>query len=165
MTRQTALLKLHKSLRTRREDLCKKLARELANLRDLKAWNTPGDSGDRAFESSSDEMSSWLAELNAQELSQVEWALARAMQGTYGVCEGGSKNCLKRISAARLGVLPYTTLCINCEREVERCLHGQARRAGNWKEVLDWEAPPEPRRVSLSQLEMNLSGARSNSCF
>ena len=165
MTRQTALLKLHTTLRMRREDLCRKLTRELANLRDVKAWNTPGDSGDRAFESSSDEMSSWLAELNAQELSQVEWALARAVQGTYGVCEGGSANCLKRISAARLRILPYTTLCIHCEREVERCCHGQARRAGNWKEVFDWEAPPEPRRVSLSGLERNLSSTRSNTGF
>jgi DnaK suppressor protein len=165
MTRQTALLKLHTTLRMRREDLCKKLASELANLCDLKAWNSPGDSGDRAFESSSDEMSSWLAEQNAQELSRVEWALARAVQGTYGVCEGGSENCLKRISAARLRVLPYTTLCINCEREVERCFHGQARRAGNWKEVVDWEAPPEPQRVSLSQLETKLSGTQSNTDF
>jgi len=47
-------------------------------------------------------------------LSKVEWALAKMDEGTYGICE----SCGKSIPLARLDVLPYATLCVDCARRV-----------------------------------------------
>ncbi len=138
MPRRDALLRLHETLLARRADLRNKLAGDLANLHDLRAADSTGDSAAVAFETSSDEMSSQLAEMDARELSQIERALARLPQGRYGVCEGGSENCQIKIPVARLNALPYTTFCINCERELEEYPDWLDRRgAGNWEQVFD----------------------------
>jgi RNA polymerase-binding transcription factor len=127
MARRTALLRLARSLLARRANLRQKLTGELANLCNFKAADFIGDRADLAFETRSDEMSSQLAELDARELNQVERALVRLKQGTYGLCEGGSENCQKRIPLSRLNALPYTTLCINCEREMEKHANWRCR--------------------------------------
>src|SRR5262245_50189000 len=116
MARRDALLRLHQSLLARRSDLRKKLAGELAGLREFKAADSTGDSADVAFESGSDEMASQLAEFDARELHQIDRALVRLKQGTYGVCEG----CQCKIPVSRLNALPYTTFCIECQREREK---------------------------------------------
>jgi DnaK suppressor protein len=129
MQKRNALLRLHKTLLARWRDLHEKLADELANLCDFNAADYTGDSADVAFETSSDEMSSQLAELDAFELSQIEQALARLKQGTYGICE----NCERKITLTRLNALPYATLCINCERQMEKYPVRQGRAGeGNW---------------------------------
>jgi DnaK suppressor protein len=54
---------------------------------------------------------------NARDLlSQVDRALEKIVEGTYGVCE----SCGKSIEAARLRALPYASLCISCKRLEER---------------------------------------------
>src|SRR6516164_5455748 len=155
MARSDALLRLHKTLLARRTDLRRKLAGELDNLRNLKTADATGDAADAAFESGSDEMSSQLAELDSRELSQIERALTRLKQGTYGLCEA----CQNKIPVGRLNALPYTTLCIECQREMEKYPDWDDRRhAGNWEKVFDAEAPlEEQREVDLSDLEMDLS--------
>ena len=72
MARREALLRLHQTLLARREHLRKKLAGELADLRDFNNADTTGDSVDVAFETGSDEMTSQLAEFDARELHQIE---------------------------------------------------------------------------------------------
>jgi DnaK suppressor protein len=148
MARQDALLRLHQTLLGRRADLRKLLADELANLRDFRAADSTTDSIDVAFETSSDEIAALLAELDARDLSQIERALARVRRGTYGVCEGGGENCQQRIPVARLTALPYTTFCINCEREMEKHPERRAQRdAGNWMQIRDSEAPVEDQSI------------------
>jgi DnaK suppressor protein len=117
-----------------------------------------GDSADVAFDSGSDEISSQLAELEARELNQIERALARLKQGTYGLCE----ICQGKIPVARLNALPYSTTCIDCQREMESYPGWEHRRgAGDWEKVVEAEAPLEERReVDLSDLEMDLSSNR-----
>ena len=46
-------------------------------------------------------------------LSKVERALENIGNGTYGICE----SCGKSIPMARLDVLPYVTLCVDCARK------------------------------------------------
>src|SRR5262245_65986229 len=84
MARHDALMRLHQSLLARRSDLRKKLADDLASLRNSEA---SGDEADAAFDATGDEMNSQLAELEARELTQIEKALLRLKQGTYGLCE------------------------------------------------------------------------------
>jgi DnaK suppressor protein len=153
MARRDALLRLHKSLLARRAQIRKKLSEELHNLRNFKGSDSTGDSADVAFESGSDEMTSQLAELDSRELRQIERALARLKQGTYGLCEA----CQGKIPVGRLNALPYTTLCIDCQREMEKYPDWEDRGVGNWEKVFDATVPlEEQREVDLSDIEMDL---------
>src|ERR1700756_1857674 len=127
MARRDALLRLHKTLVARAAALRKVLASELDDLR-LKNSET-GDSAEAAFDAGSEEIASHLAELEARELSQIERALARMKQGTYGLCE----LCQGKIPVARLNILPYSTTCVQCQREMEMYPGLRDRRGG-----LDW---------------------------
>jgi RNA polymerase-binding protein DksA len=46
-------------------------------------------------------------------LGKVERALDNIDKGVYGICE----SCGKPIPMARLDVLPYVTLCVDCARK------------------------------------------------
>jgi DnaK suppressor protein len=129
------------------------LAGELADLRFKTSEG--GDTADAAFDAGSEEIASQLAELEARELSQIERALARMKQGTYGLCEF----CQGKIPVARLNALPYSTTCVNCQREMENYPGWADRRGGaDWQKVSESEGPMEEQReVDLSDLEMDLS--------
>ncbi|HNS50291.1 MAG TPA: TraR/DksA C4-type zinc finger protein [Anaerolineae bacterium] len=47
-------------------------------------------------------------------LDQVEGALVRLEQGSYGLCE----RCGENIDPARLEALPYAALCLHCQQRV-----------------------------------------------
>jgi RNA polymerase-binding protein DksA len=49
-------------------------------------------------------------------LDQVDLALRKIGDGTYGKCA----SCGKSIEAARLKALPHASLCISCKRKEER---------------------------------------------
>ena len=153
MARRDALLRLHKSLVDRRNELNRRLGGDLKDL--LHRSGAGGDSADQAFESSGEEVSSQLAQLESRELMQIERSLERLKRGTYGVCEV----CQKKIPVSRLNALPFSTTCIECQREMEI--------SGDWaggSRLVDWEAVSdvearlrEPREVDLSQLEADYS--------
>src|SRR5215471_8635374 len=150
MARQDALLRLHKNLLARRSELRKRLGLELEELAHVKHSSASGDAADAAFDSSGEEIASTLAELEAKELAQVERALRRLKSGTYGKCE----LCTCRIPVARLNALPYSTVCIKCQREVESeggLLGG--RSAEDWARVGEGGNPMEDRDVTISDLE------------
>jgi DnaK suppressor protein len=157
MARRDALLRLHKTLLARATALRRALAGELEDLSNSKARDSIGDSADAAFDSGNEEIASQLAELEARELNQIERALARIKQGTYGLCE----HCHAKIPVARLNALPYSTTCVKCQREMETMPDWDERRSVDWEKVSDVEAPlEEQREVDLSDLEMDLSSNR-----
>lgn len=158
MARQDALLRLHKSLLTRRAEILRKLSDDMDNLRNHKGEAATGDAADVAFEAGSDEMASHLAELDSRELGQIDRALHRLKQGTYGACEG----CAEKIPIGRLNALPYTTLCIECQREMERYPGGwQSGASANWEKVYD-SAPmlEDQRELRLSDIDLDLPSSR-----
>lgn len=57
-----------------------------------------------------------LIENNGTTLEQIEAALERIEEGTYGQCE----ECGVRIPKARLNAIPYATLCIKCAAAQEQ---------------------------------------------
>lgn len=159
MARRDALLRLHHNLLARGAALRKALAGELEDLRTFHGTtSTTGDTADAAFGAGSEEIASQLAELEARELSQIERALARIKQGTYGNCEF----CQTKIPVARLNALPYSTTCVKCQREMEISGDWDDRRRGaDWEKVSEAEAPLEDQRdVDLSDIEMDLSNNR-----
>src|SRR5260370_16247566 len=145
MARRDALLRMHKSLVARRTALRKVLAGELADLR-FKTTDT-GDSADAAFDAGSEEVSSQLAELEARELSQIERALSRIKQGSYGTCE----LCHAKIPVARLNILPYSTTCVNCQREMETDPTLGEGAGGDWEKVSESSFDCH-RAVKISEL-------------
>jgi DnaK suppressor protein len=156
MARQDALLRLHQTLAARRDEILKKFHEDMDNLRNFKDDST-GDAADVAFESGSGEMASQLAELDSRELSKIEKALRRLKQGTYGLCE----SCSERIPIGRLNALPYSTMCIECQREMENYPDWHSGRTdGNWEKVYDAARSIEDQReVRLADLDLDRPGA------
>jgi DnaK suppressor protein len=153
MARRDALLRLHKSLVSRRDELRRRLGGELKDLRSSKTAEI-GDAADLAFDSGSEEVSSQLAQLESRELSQIERALAKLKQGTYGVCEG----CQRKIPVARLNALPFSTTCVDCQREME--VSGTwGGRGGpvDWDKVTETQPLEEQKEIDLSEIEMDVS--------
>ncbi len=154
MARSDALLKLHKNLANRRNELLRRLGGDLEALSKSKNGTPSGDAADAAFDHSGEEIASQLAELESRELHQIERAILRLKQGTYGKCEG----CGCKIPVARLSALPYSTLCISCQREAENDSDWlEARRAQNNWEQLSAGGDHEDKEVNLSDLELDLS--------
>ena len=152
MARRDALLRLHKSLIERRDELLRRLGGELKDL--LHSSGDTGDTADQAFDSCGEEVSSQLAQLESRELRQIERSLQRLKQGTYGACE----LCQKTIPVSRLNALPFSTTCIQCKREMEVGGDMSGSRSADWEGVSDVESRMrEPREVDLSQLEMDFS--------
>ncbi len=61
-------------------------------------------------------------------LRQVDGALARIDDGTYGTCQ----RCGEPINEERLEAVPYVEFCIECQTflERQRALYGSAQRVG-----------------------------------
>jgi DnaK suppressor protein len=128
MARKDALLNLRAILVRRRDALRSALAGDLTLLKELRS-ESPGDVIDAAVDSAQDEISSQLAEVESRELASIENALERMRTGHYGTCE----YCGCKIPMARLNALPYATMCIACQRDVERT---GAREVGETREEL-----------------------------
>jgi DnaK suppressor protein len=160
MARQNASFRLRQTLEALRANRCTTLADEVMNLREVEAADAIGDSADAAFEADSDEMSSQLAQLDSRELSQIERALSRLERGRYGDCE----SCGRKIPLTRLNALPSATLCIQCERQMEKYQKYPGGHdgwgKGNWDQVIDSDAPTGDERISLAEMEIGLSSNR-----
>lgn len=147
--RKDAILKLRQVLIRRRDALRKALAGDLSSLKELRA-QSGGDAADIALDSSQDEISSQLAEVESRELAQIENALERMRQGVYGVCEVTGRP----IPLARLQALPYATMCIEAQREAEK--QGRyGRSSGDWSRVTEGDS--DDNDVALNDLEIDVS--------
>ena len=77
-------------------------------------------SGDHIADSASEtymrELDEGLEENAGHILAEIEAALARIEDGTYGLCSA----CGKPIAAERLEAVPYATLCIDDPRRLGR---------------------------------------------
>jgi len=62
------------------------------------------------------EMELNIASSGNERLRQIEEAIERVEEGTFGQC----LSCSADIGLERLKVLPYTRLCIDCAREQEK---------------------------------------------
>ena len=136
MARNEAILNLKAILVRRRDALRSALAGDLSLLKELRSGE-PGDVMDAALDSAQDEISSQLAEVESRELASIEHALERMRDGDYGLCEV----CEGKIPMARLNALPYATICITGQREIERTglsadsLREEAEMASDEEEV------------------------------
>ncbi len=71
---------------------------------------------DTATETYDRELDYTLEENSEHVLRDIDAALRRIEDGTYGTCT----NCGKQIPEERLEARPWATLCIDCQRDRER---------------------------------------------
>jgi RNA polymerase-binding protein DksA len=71
--------------------------------------------GDTATVTYDRELDYTLEENSEQVLVDIEAALQRIEDGTYGICT----NCGRQISEERLEARPWATLCIDCARRLQ----------------------------------------------
>jgi DnaK suppressor protein len=100
----------------RLETMRQEIVVEIEHLRiDLR--NTAEPSADEAdVDAYEREKTFALVQRLQRKLESVDHALRMAKNGTYGICE----TCGNRITPARLDILPEATLCLDCQRQVER---------------------------------------------
>lgn len=132
MKRTDVIQKIRQVLVKRRDALRRSVTGQL-DLPKRDDVKSVGDEIDAAVESAQDELLSQLAAAESRELQRIDVAIQRIGEGSYGVCE----NCEKNIPLARLQAVPYATLCINCQREMEleglsgdSSMYGQTRGLG-----------------------------------
>ncbi len=141
--RKDFIEKMREVLLKRRDALRKALAGDLSLLKELQ---TSGDEIDQALDAAQDELSSRMAEVESRELAQIENALDRIRNGSYGLCEITGKS----IPQTRLSALPYATLCIEAQREVER-LRAQGVHPEDWSRLIEIDTIGD--EVSFSDIE------------
>jgi DnaK suppressor protein len=73
------------------------------------------DSSDIASDAAEGDLSLRIAESEGAEAEEIEKAIEKIDNGTYGSCE----TCNKTIGAERLRFLPFATLCIKCQELAE----------------------------------------------
>ena len=88
------------------------LVATLDRIEDALDDEPPKDWEDRASERQGDEVLEARGVSELAELRQIDAALARVAEGTYGTC----MRCGATIAEARLAVLPATPLCRTCAR-------------------------------------------------
>jgi DnaK suppressor protein len=130
MARKDAMANMRQILIQRRDALRKALAGDLSLLKELREQSS-GDVVDFALDSAQDEISSQLAEVESRELANIETALERMRDGSYGICEG----CGTNIPLIRLQALPYAIYCIACQQELEK--NGSKRGGSAWSPLVD----------------------------
>jgi len=78
--------------------------------------NAPLHMADMGTDNFDQELSFSLLENEEQTLEQINEALERIEQGTFGLCE----ECKQTIPRPRLQALPYARYCVECARKVEK---------------------------------------------
>ena len=79
-----------------------------------------------------------LTVFDEQKLVEINEALERIENKTYGICE----ECGKRITANRLKIMPFARLCVPCKSEIEK-------QFGQFSKAED-----EPSYRDLSNIDM-----------
>lgn len=138
MAKSVAHDKIYRKLEKRLFAIISKLRGEFESLPD---GQSGGDVIDVAFNAIGGDISSSLLHLESKEMKQIKKAMDLIENGKYGVCE----SCETKIPAARLEALPYSILCINCQRRRER--NGDDSLPSDWNKRLtddsdDSDDPP-----------------------
>ena len=99
------------------ENLHKENARSLEDeTGELVSGSADQHMADTATETVEREIGNTLEEHDERLLGEIDAALGRIENGTYGKCV----NCGAQIPVERLEAMPWATLCIDCKRLEER---------------------------------------------
>jgi DnaK suppressor protein len=99
----------------KREDLVLEISRRSKASTESAAQDI-GDILDSVSEERTRELDLILTDREKRKLAQIDDALDRIEENTYGLCE----ECGVKIPKARLKVLPFATHCVECQEKNER---------------------------------------------
>ncbi len=122
----TSRKKFLSKVRERLEEMKKKILDEMnqAMRSEREGLKDEGmDTYDLASEERDREISFILSDRERVKMSEIDDALARIADGSYGVCE----SCELEIGEQRLEALPFTRLCRDCQQDMEREARTQRR--------------------------------------
>ncbi|MGQ0637194.1 MAG: TraR/DksA family transcriptional regulator [Planctomycetaceae bacterium] len=148
MSRKDALLRLHKSLIAKRDELRMQLAHDLESAG--ASPSAAGDLFDAAMDGSQVEMNSQLAAFESGELQQIERAIKLIRKGRYGSCEV----CCAKIPIERLKALPYATVCVTCRQKQEVDGRGRPEDGADWESVYEYEGAHSDRDLTIRDLDI-----------
>jgi DnaK suppressor protein len=111
--RKERLESIRKQLLSRRQALATELTRATADFIDDEP--SFSDSIDQAAADTDKTLAVHIANRDRNVLSEIDVALRRLEEGSFGECE----SCGESISDARMKAYPSTTLCIDCKTELE----------------------------------------------
>ncbi len=117
--------RLQKALSEESENLVRTLNRNREAEEEILVEKTE-DEGDLALISHNKEILYNLHETDFRRLKAIEDALKRIQREEYGVCTG----CGEDINEKRLVAVPWATMCIDCQEEVERENSSEETMAG-----------------------------------
>jgi RNA polymerase-binding protein DksA len=112
---RNTLLSLRSRLRGDLDQMTDEALRRTQPESSVNLSNVPLHMADVGTENYDQEFTLGLIENEQSTLEQVQTALGRINQGTYGRCE----ECGELIAKPRLQALPYTPHCIECARKLE----------------------------------------------
>ena len=90
--------------------------RQTGDPDDLSLEKIPNDTGDRSEMDRETDTNIAMAQRHAAELEDIDAALGRIADGSYGECE----ECGVDIGMARLEAQPTARLCIECQERLEQ---------------------------------------------
>jgi DnaK suppressor protein len=131
MTKKPVAADRAKFLAKMREQLLEMKAKLLAEINsELRAEREGNkdegmDTYDLASEERDREINFILSDRERVKLKQIDDALERMDEGTYGVCE----SCGLEIAEERLEAMPFSRLCRDCQQDEEREAKSQRRPA------------------------------------
>jgi len=126
VSRKKFLAAMRKRLETMRSQLANDVDEELRSERE--GTKDEGmDTYDLASEERARELNSILSDRELTKIREIEEAIERLDDGTFGICEG----CGMEIAEARLEAMPFTRLCRDCQQDHERKERAQRRIEGD----------------------------------
>jgi len=149
MARKDALLRLHDRLIRKRDALRQKLEEDTSLS--VQAHSGTGDIGDAANDGAQRELDSQLVSLESRELAQIERAIKLIREGRYGICDA----CESRIPVVRLKALPFTPLCVNCQRRQEEFGPDPFDSDADWETACEHEGRINDRELTLGDIDIH----------
>jgi RNA polymerase-binding protein DksA len=100
----------YEALKTELEQRLARLQSRLASIKQEVTQSHSGDSAEQAQERENDEVVDAIGNETAQTIREIQSALIRIEDGTYGICGA----CGEEIGEGRLQAVPEATRCVNC---------------------------------------------------
>ncbi|MGZ9137970.1 MAG: TraR/DksA family transcriptional regulator, partial [Candidatus Deferrimicrobiaceae bacterium] len=113
--RATDMKTIKEMLQKKREELVLEIARRSKASTESAAQEI-GDIIDSVSEERTRELDLILTDREKRKLAQIDDAIERIEENTYGLCE----ECGVKIPKARLKVLPFAKYCVECQEKNER---------------------------------------------
>ncbi len=114
-----------------RDEIVAKMQRTVSDGRDENIWSETKDSGDLALSNYTKELLYRLSDVERRQFVEVEAALRRIEEGTFGDCV----DCGNPVPAKRLEVVAWAPRCTNCQEVFER-VQEEEKKQEEYEEVV-----------------------------